>query len=325
MSNFGGTPINFVQIGLGSNRTLIQNLDGREYHYGLARDFGTCSEHCPTQVRGIAVEPVEELVKALRPIASNLPGVELLQAAMGEHDESQVIHIGLSSKDLAQFLESVPKDRHEEFIEQCEYLKNMSCTGSAHPLRGMLMETLEYEFGVKLNWKTDTSKVDVWSWGKLVETFNFVGCEFLLVDAEGWDAKILRSMISYCSQEHHNKHWPDLIVFETMGHCDRLEGCGAEAALLEVFTKNGFTVVAYSDHDSYVLKTSALEKERLQCWVNSWGCHNCRRKRLMPYVSTKLRIDKWNGYRVWVCETCYNQLLAKDRCTPLTLKFGNGV
>ena len=53
-----------------------------------------------------------------------------------------------------------------------------------------------------------------------------MGCEVLAVDAEGYDTKILRSLIAYCRK--HPEQWPELIPFETMGHCDRHEEACAE-------------------------------------------------------------------------------------------------
>ena len=84
--DFGGRKLNFIQIGLGTNSTFIQNLAGseKEYNNNIGWLFEPSSERVPEQVLGISVEPMADLVDGLRPVASRLPGVLLLQAAMGQ-------------------------------------------------------------------------------------------------------------------------------------------------------------------------------------------------------------------------------------------------
>ena len=64
-------------------------------------------------------------------------------------------------------------------------------------------------------------KTNMWTYGKLAKELDFSGCELLVIDAEGDDTKILRSMISHCWET--GKGWPDMIAFETQGHCDNKE------------------------------------------------------------------------------------------------------
>ena len=139
-----------------------------------------------------------------------------------------------------------------------EYLQNMSCLGRVHPDCPWYIQAIEKHYGITLGIEC-IQIVDVWSWQKLVTEYNFRGCEVMLLDAEGCDTKILRSLISFCHD--HPDHWPDMIQFETMGHCDSIEGDGAEKATLDSLQREGYTHVALSDHNSYVVRTSLLEKK----------------------------------------------------------------
>lgn len=311
MLDFGGKKLNFIQIGLGTNCTFIHNLAGtqKDYNKSIGWYFSPSSEHEPERVLGIAVEPVASLVDAIRPVASRLPGVQLLQAAMGEHDEMGAEMKGLSDQTRDDLVSQVPPSKRQKLTEDLEYLRNMSCLGYVHPLVPMCKKSIEHNYDVKLEIGCN-QKVDVWSWGKLAETFNFVGCEVVLVDAEGCDTKILRSLISYCHQ--HPGHWPDMIQFETMGHCDRQEGVGTEKAVLDAFEREGFTLVAISDHNSHVMRSSALDKERrLQKWVYKWYCYMCYGQWRMPYLSNKKGI---------FCQDCFDELVALGMTKPLKIR-----
>merc|ERR1712048_1150337 len=98
--------------------------------------------------------------------------------------------------------------------------------------------------------------VDIWTWAKLATTFNFAGCELLVIDTEGYDTKILRSMIAHCRE--HTNDWPDVIQFETMGHCDRHEGLGSEKQIIRLLEDEGYTLVAMSDLNSHLVRKAAL-------------------------------------------------------------------
>jgi len=90
--DFGGEVVQFVQIGLGTNTTFLQNLAGSWEDWSLTIDWllKACSERRRNRVRGVAVEPVPDLCKALQRHADALPGVELVQAAIGETDSAKV-------------------------------------------------------------------------------------------------------------------------------------------------------------------------------------------------------------------------------------------
>ena len=84
--NFEGQIINVVHLGLGTNSTFIHNLAGAWHEWGISIDWflEATSTRSPNYIQGVAVGPVTELVSKLANIVQRLPGVELVQAAIGE-------------------------------------------------------------------------------------------------------------------------------------------------------------------------------------------------------------------------------------------------
>ena len=66
----------------------------------------------------------------------------------------------------------------------------------------------------------DRVQTDIWTLAKLKQQLKFNACE-LLVDAEGRDTTVLRSLITHCRemQQIGISEWPNVIQFETMGNC----------------------------------------------------------------------------------------------------------
>ena len=157
----------------------------------------------------------------------------------------------------------------------------MSTVGKARPLLADCCRQLSEKYGVML--APICRHVDIWSYDKLAWNLNFVGCEVLMIDAEGHDAQILRSVIRHCKKTP--RAWPRLIQFETQGHCDTLEGCGTEWGVIRSLQEEGYLFVAYSKYDTHLAHRKTLRQDpRLRRWVHSWCCNHCRKYRRFPYV-----------------------------------------
>ena len=264
--DFRGASAHFVQIGLGTNTTFIQNLAGPWEEWTKAVDWlsAAMSETRASQVRGVAVEPVGELVKALQPATQQLPSVCLVQAAIGEFDRAGVDVLGLSLVSCEELVRQLAPSRRQGFNWELQYLQNMSTVDKAHPLMADCCAQLAEKYGVMP--RLVTHHVDIWSYGKLAWDLNFVGCEVLMIDAEGHDAQILRSVIQHCRRNP--RAWPGLSQFETQGHCDTLEGHGTEWRVIHSLQEEGYLLVGYSYHDSLLAHREALRQDpRLRRWV----------------------------------------------------------
>lgn len=315
MLDFNGEKLHFIQIGLGTNSTVIQNLAGKKEEYSKCIGWllEPCSEKQPEHVRGIALEPVKDIVDALRHTAAAMPRVQLVHAAMGEREESDANLTCLSLKDRDKALEKVPADKRQKLQNELEYMRNMSCMGSElHPLIPMCRRHVESKYSIEVD--VTQHKVDVWTWAKLVKTFNFVGCEVCLIDAEGCDTQILRSLLAHCRGNPFD--WPDLIQFESMGHCDRREKhLGTEKEMIQTLEKDGYTLIAMSDHNTHLVRSTIMEDESetyslLHKWVSGWYCYACWWQWRPPYVSTKGGI---------FCKKCFDYYVSAGAMKPMRM------
>lgn len=305
MHYFAGRRINFVQVGLGTNSTFIQNLAGEPWEADkqLWSLLKLTSETDPSLVTGISVEPVESLVSQYELYMDKLPNVSLLQAALGESDiEDADMHV-FTSHMYEDVMRQVAPARREGLGYHMEYLLNMSKVGRAHPYMESCLKHIRAKYKVDVCVKQQKS--EIWTWGRLAETLNFKGCEVLVVDTEGHDTAILRSLIQHCQQ--HEDEWPNFIQFESMGLCDDQEGKGAEKKMVRELERHGYIAVMISDWNTYVVHESAMSCPKIKKWVGSWYCDVCRKYGApMPFTS-----DKKQNY----CALCSN--------IPTTLERGS--
>ena len=286
----------WIQIGLGTNKTFVQNMsaatdDGR--CPAIAWLLSACSDQdrlC--DVYGIAVEPVKRHANKWHMEANKLSNVTVLQACIGDADDA---HAEIYVLDRVEhLLQQVPEQFLEELKWHLEYLENMSCLHRAHPHFDEYAAWIHEQFNLEV--KVTAQPVEKWSWSTFVQKLNFCGCQVLVIDAEGHDASILRSMLKHCLNKPHEL--PELIQFETQGLCDICEE-QRESELNIISSLLGFEykLVCYSQHDSYLVYEPALQREqRLQDWMNTWICHECQKQGLPPYTS-----NKYGTY----CDTCW--------------------
>lgn len=287
---FEGGRVNVVQVGLGTNATFIQNIAGSRDEWD--KEIGWMMEVVSVDrsdiISGVGVEPVKEHLETLhQSCCGYLPGVGLAQVALGEEDAKQLpIHV-LPQRTHDFLLKQVPVARREDLRDHLAFLMNMSCVGTTHPELEAQRDWIQQRYNLKLN--LEWRETEVWSWRKLCREFDFVGCELLIVDTEGHDAKVLRSMMSHCQEAqtvHGRKVWPDVIQFETMSHCDKVEGTGAEWAAIQALERNGYTLVHYSHHNSHLAFTEAIQNEnRVRKWVETITCDTCGSRGSFPYSS----------------------------------------
>ena len=174
--------INFVQIGLGTNSTFVHNLAGQDSDWDNNVEWlmAAMRQRDPLLVRGIAVEPVSELVKELSLTVKKLPYVELVEVAMGEHDCPGVDIQVFSVQERDDLLRQVPASRREGLKQRLEYILNMSCIEDVHPWVPEMMQQISKDYDIDLSLSNiKKQKTCVWSWQKLQKECKFKGCELL--------------------------------------------------------------------------------------------------------------------------------------------------
>ena len=144
--------INVVQIGLGTNSTLLQNIGGEddEWEETIHCVLKAVSETAPHLITGVAIEPVAEHVQALeRMVTYYLPRVALLQKAMGETDCESEVHM-LPKESHDSMLGDIPWWQTKDLEWTLTYVLNMSSVGQKHPDMQRLIDSLWNEYGVNL-------------------------------------------------------------------------------------------------------------------------------------------------------------------------------
>ena len=291
VQDFKGRPVHIVQIGLGTNGTFIQNYanwdkDGDD---GLEWILKCVSVVSPKRLTGIAVEPVAEHVQALVPmVKQSLPGVALVQCAIGDEVGESRTHF-LSQGAHDELLMTVPWMQRDDLKRDLSYLFNMSSVGREHPNMQYWLKRLKGQYGVQLG--VQQTSVDVWTFEKFALQLNFGGCEVLVVDAEGFDVRILRSMIAHCIKREGDENedvWPHVIQFETQGHADSLDGTHSEWRIVSELEYYEYTLVYYSYCNTYLARTCELRyNQRVLQWARTLICVRCGRREMYPYLMAR--------------------------------------
>lgn len=302
--DFSGQVVNFVQLGLGDNNNLIQLLGAGvqlqdEPSCMVAWLLQVCSEREPDQIKAICAEPVPSLVKALRPQMHSLPNVVLAQVAIadGKPDarEEDIYTLSQSPDELLEQMAGLDEKTAQGLRDQLRYLYNMSCLGELHPQWKEHAKWIRKHYGVNVT--AATHKTEVLTYEGLARRYNFLGTQVLMIDAEGHDASIVRSLIKHC--ERNPAAWPHLIQFETMGHCNLKEKnpC-AEENVIQELQKHEYILVGTSHHDTHLALESELYHGRLNKWAQTWVCASskCEAKLNFPYFTD------WAG-KCW-CARC---------------------
>ena len=270
--NFQQRRLQVLQIGLGTFGTFLHNAcDSDEVYANLTWLLASTSDDSRSML-GVGVEPVPEHISALRPFLELMPNSSLVQAAVSRRESTVDVYslpLGVYEKCLAV----VDPSQRESFIMECSYVLNMSCVSQIHPGIPKRTESLESEFGVEV--KVEAIKANALTYSGLSSLLQFHGVELLVIDAEGYDCQILESVIDYCKQPCNSHAWPDVIQFETMGHCDVIEGFEAEQAMAQALRNFGYTVVCKGKDMALVRSAALASQPRLRKWIDACRCDRC--------------------------------------------------
>mmetsp|Transcript_79173 Transcript_79173/g.183710 ORF Transcript_79173/g.183710 Transcript_79173/m.183710 type:complete len:556 (+) Transcript_79173:72-1739(+) len=276
-NNFDQSRLNMLQIGLGTFGTFVQNLTCPSEVYPNVSWLLDASSNNSRSLLAVGVEPVPEHVGRLRPLLlQHLPCACLVQAAVGRQDQN--VEVYAITQDLyKKYAQTVRPGELQTFDDLVLFLRNMSCVGQAHPAFQRLSTELEAQCGVKV--ETQPIKARAVTYGFLARMLRFSGVEVLLIDAEGYDCKILQSMIDHCTELGNGQAWPDVIQFETMGHSNWMVDSSSkdmEAETCRSLESHGYVVACYGTDTQLVRHSALISEARLQRWVNTFRCDRCR-------------------------------------------------
>jgi len=269
--------LNMLQIGLGTFGTFVQNFTcPEEVNFAVSWLLDATSDNSDGLL-AVGVEPVPEHVDRLVPMLKHLRNSALVQAAVTGQDQEQIEVHAITPDSYEKHAQAMRPAELRDFNYLVVFLRNMSCVGQAHPEFSRLNAFLAATCGVNIEMQPIRARAI--SYGALVQKLGFRGVEVLLIDAEGYDCKILQSMIDHCSLPGNQHAWPELIQFETMGHSNWMGNGSAkdlENEMCSTLEQVGYMVVCYGK-DTQLIRLSAVETEpRLQRWVDTFCCRQCK-------------------------------------------------
>ena len=235
--NFRGNQVHVLQIGLGTFGTFL-HVDALWMRVIL--EASTCEPECP--LLGIGVDPVEESVGLHELHDESRVHASIILGAVG--DRHSTVDLFCLPRDARISLRKELRHHTLEVRELCDremaYLENMSHIGFSNEQFDSSIEYIRSLSNTKMSLK-ERRKVQLYTFDDVLNQSNASGCEILVIDAEGGDCAILRSMLAAC--QSHCFAWPRVIRFETRGHGDVKETDGVEAAMVKTLQEIGYVLL----------------------------------------------------------------------------------
>ena len=236
----------FIEVGTSDWCTLTQYCSGdSENASWLASRIRTSLEDIRL-ARGLAVDPVRELVEAL----PMLPRVLRIQAAMGEFGDQSVLYCVDGKevmRNMGKYSSCLFPGAPSTEVDVMWYAKSMSSVGRPHPeLELMLRDVGRLDL-------LEQRRIRVLSWGELCAQHGVGTVDVVQLDCEGMDRAILKGLIAHC--ENNPDAFPRLIQFEANHLTDLAEVTATIAALCA----QGYCVRSRSAENIFVERTRILD------------------------------------------------------------------
>ena len=277
MENFNGSCVHVLQIGLGTNGTFLQ-MDSTWIHSLLGATTQAPSE----AFKGIGVEPMKEWINRLAEPARKIGQVSLIWAAIGDttgstnlfglppyarrrlHEQMELNHVGAEAR--------------ATILWNMDYLENMSRVDEPHPDFQYCVNQILEAIPSPLSFSLLVSRsVPCFTFEEIFKLTNASGCEILIIDAEGADSDILRSMIKAC-QKPGGIRWPRVISYETRGWGNTSSEPRKEEETLMMLQENQYLVV-FAGGDTILLHDLTLKEYPVFAyWADKWfrlSCQKC--------------------------------------------------
>ena len=176
--DFKGARLRFVQIGLGTNITFIQNLAGKPDHWsGIVHWLLTATSIYETRLaKGVGIEPVNHLAQFHARLAACLPTVEVVSVAAGEIDTNDAELYLLADEDAKKLVAQLHPSNRNDLKQYLSFIENMSSVGGERPEFPSMAPNIRERFRIKLRWKRHLA--DVWSYSTLARNLRFRAVTF---------------------------------------------------------------------------------------------------------------------------------------------------
>lgn len=308
---FGGQLVHLLQIGLGNFATFLQKdadwLDVLAGASSLARGEA---------LRAIGVDPVEECVGPLERMALGMEGASVVLAAVCEEAGlGKLICLPRGARWQVQEELQEKKVDHKtraEVDSNLALMENMSCMDVLHSDFVDRMEYIQELSGLTTNLVEERS-ISCYTFRGLLQMHDASGCEVLIVDAEGSDLAVMRSVIDACSNGPYP--WPRVLCFETMGHANNREHADAEEEMVRRLQSEAGYFLVYAYYDVTLVHGPTVRAAReVARWADAnftLKCNNCGW--WMSPSSPWFAAEVGSGYAQW-CGLSGHQLIGEWCC-----------
>ena len=354
MRDFANHSVHVMQIGLGTYGTFLQA------DVPWVRVLLRATTYDDSQsLRGIGVDPVEEIVRPLETLSlrnsKSLSASVVCGAVVEDFQRSTIRVFCLPENARRTFRKKMDKAKVKRRLwkdvdKNLAYLENMSAVGTPHPEFESQAAWVQQQAGVYDN-LLEERVVPCYTFGKVLKMHSAKECEVLIVDAEGADCAILRSMLACCQTQQ--CPWPRVIRFETWGWDDeeaRLSECSEckeEEAVIQTLQQEEYLLVQ-ACRDATLLHGPAVRRsEALAAWADQHfllTCYVCEYKLWPSKPSFAKEVGKgrsqwgsvlknhkrrlqqnlktqWLHQSNWCCRGCLNEQQKKGSVAR-TLKEG---
>ena len=196
----------------------------------------------------------------------------------------------------------------EDFYERTElglgvdmnmaFMENMSSVNWINPLFQECADLVRCSGNVTSTLLEERT-VPCYTFEELLKMHRASGCEVLVIDAEGWDCAIIRSMIEACEEK--KTRWPHLIHFEACGHANKKEYSNVEEDTIVSLQKIGYLLLYARNDSTLARKQSMDELPRFATWVNEYFMLSCYVCGWQLWPSNPQFLQKGGrGYEQWL-------------------------
>lgn len=265
MCDYKGKPVHVIQIGLGTFDTFLH--DDAAWIDVLLQ---ATSRRAGDKLKAIGVDPVEESAGPLEQLAMEKEQhyVSIMLAAVGE--ETGTVSLFCLPHTTRLKMREELEHRRVDALKRANvdwslsFLENMSSTHRPHPEFHYYTDDV-YRLSKTNQELMERREVQLITYAGILRKPNSRGCEVLIIDAEGTDCAILRSMI-HTGTTSEDFLWPLVICFEIQGHGDVKERKSVEESTVRDLQSLGYLLL-HGHKDATLVYSPALHG-KLRKWAN---------------------------------------------------------
>ena len=309
IQDFKGKKVKVIQVGLGTFGTFVQGDSG-----WIRFLFGATSRRFKGPLTGIGVDPVIECILPLTEQAASIGNVALIHGAVGCDTGTRTLFaLPHDAEDNLKCVMKSAGTMTEGMVNVCnqlDFMRNMSRLDTPHPHYETCMEYINSVTQRDLREiLLEKREVACYTFGDILRMTNTTGCELMLIDAEGADCEILRSMVENCKSRR-PPQWPRVILFESRGFGNTPGRPDEDERTVFQLMNHGYHLV-HSGGDTLLLHSQAMTDDPRFCrWADkhfTLTCEGCHWK-TWPSKSafkreTRGGTTQWFRGR-WVCAWC---------------------